>query len=329
VTGALRARGAGAPEDETRAHHRQDRLSPGRRFDEVECTISHLLRRPHPALKGRRYGEALLQGLAARGIGPGRDGVLEIGGGMGHVAECAWRGEAGPFTGVPWISLDLSPRLLAAQRQRLLADRFGDVVARRGAHPAWRGIRADAMALPFRRFDGLLLANEVIADLPVEGVANTGAIELVREIGRVLAPSAAAVLIEFGGDFPPSPIELVAGAGAGRHVEWSIDFRQLREAARDAGLDVEQVPLHELLEADLSVRCASYTDLWRLRRFARCEVFAAPADEVRRRFPWLSRLLMLELPALGSPRWPDALAKGGFAQLFHALILRQRGGISV
>src|SRR5207244_2880028 len=39
-------RGAEAPEDETRAHHRRDRLSPGRRFDEVECTISHLLRYP-------------------------------------------------------------------------------------------------------------------------------------------------------------------------------------------------------------------------------------------------------------------------------------------
>jgi hypothetical protein len=184
------------------------------------------------------------------------------------------------------------------------------------------------VALPIRRLDGLLLANEVIADLPVEGGANSGAIELVREIARVLAPSAAAVLVEFGGDFPPSPIELAAGAGAGRHVEWSIDFRQLREAARGAGLAVEQVPLHELLQADLSVRCASYTDLWRLRRFARCEVFAAPASEVRRRYPWLSRLLLLELPPLGSARWPDALARGGFAQLFHALILRQRGGVS-
>jgi len=323
VSDAHRTRGAGAPEDETRAHHRLDSLSPRRRFDEVECTISHLLRHPHPALKGRRYGEALLQGLAARRIGPGRDGVLEIGGGAGHVAECALRGDAGPFTGVPWISLDLSPRLLRSQRQRLL-----DAAAAQGAPPRWRGIRADAMDLPVRRFDGLLLANEVIADLPVQGGTNTGAIEVVREIARILAPSAAAVLIEFGGDFPPSPIELVAGAGAGRHVEWSIDFRQLREAARGAGLDVEQVPLHELLEADLSVRCASYTDLWRLRRLARCEVFAAPASEVRRRFPWLSRLLLLELPPLGSPRWPDASAKGGFAQLFHALILRQRAAVS-
>ena len=51
---------------------------------------------------------------------------------------------------------------------------------------------------------------------------------------------------------------------------------------------------------------ASYTDLWRLRRFARCEIFAAPAEDVRRRYPLLSRFLALELPPLGSPRWPDA-----------------------
>src|SRR5437660_10359593 len=101
-------------EDPNRAHHRKDRLPARRRFDEVECTISHLLRLPHPALQGRRYGEALLQGIAARGIGAGH--VLEIGGGTGHIAEAAWRGDAGPFTQARWTSLDLSPALLEAQR---------------------------------------------------------------------------------------------------------------------------------------------------------------------------------------------------------------------
>src|SRR5438067_7591886 len=89
---------AAPAEDATRAHHRLDRLPARRRFDEVECTVSHLLRHPHPALGGRRYGEALLQGVAARGIVPGWSGVLEIGGGAGHIAEAAWRGDAGIFT---------------------------------------------------------------------------------------------------------------------------------------------------------------------------------------------------------------------------------------
>jgi SAM-dependent methyltransferase len=306
-------------EDLTRAHHRTDRLPARRRFDEVECTVSHLLRLPHPGLGGLRYGEALLQGIARRGIGPGRSGVIEIGGGAGHVAEAAWRGDAGAFSGARWTSIDLSPSLIAAQRRRVL-----EPSQPRGAHQSWCGVRADAVALPLRSraVDGLLLANEVIADLPVAEGRNAGAEQLVDEVARVLAPSGAAVLTEFGGDFPPAPVRLLAAFGHGEHIEWSIDFRRLRERALAAGLRVEELALHELLGADLSVRCASYTDLWRLRRLARCEVFAAPEAEVRSRFPLLSRLLGLELPPLGSPRWPDAGAQAGFAQLFRALILR-------
>lgn len=307
-------------EDPTRAHHRSDRLPARRRFDEVECTISHLLRFPHPALGGRRYGEALLTAIGARGVLPGRSGVVEIGGGAGHVAEAAFRGDAGPFTGARWTSVDLSPALIAAQRRRVL-----EPSQPRGAHPRWSGVRADAVSLPMRSasLDGLLLANEVIADLPVENGRNIGALRLVQEVARVLAPGGAAVLTEFGGDFPPGPLRLLGAFGQGEHVEWSIDFRQLRAAAAGAGLAVEELPLHQLIGADLSVRCASYTDLWRLRRVASCEVFAAPAAEVRKRFPLLSRILSLELPALGSPRWPDATAPAGFAQLFRALILRR------
>ena len=307
-------------EDPNRVHHRTDRLGARRRFDDVECTISHLLRFPHPALGGRRYGEALLAGIGDRGIGPGQSGVIEIGGGAGHVAEAAWRGDAGAFSGARWTAIDLSPALMAAQRRRLL-----EPSQPRGAHPRWAGVRADALGLPLRSrsVDGLLLANEVIADLPTEGRLNSGAVRLVEEIARVLLPGGAAVLTEFGGDFDPGPVRLLAAFGQGEHVEWSIDFRQLRAAGARAGLAVEELPLHALLGADLSVRCASYTDLWRLRRLATCEVFAAPDAEVRRRFPLLSRLLALELPPLGSPRWPDATAPAGFAQLFRALILRR------
>jgi SAM-dependent methyltransferase len=307
-------------EDPTRAHHRLDKLAPRRRFDEVECTVSHLLRFPHPALRGRRYGEALLQGIAARGGKPGKSGVVEIGGGAGHLAESAWRGDGSVFTQCRWTSIDLSPALLAAQKRRLL-----EPSQPRGPHQRWSGLRADAVELPLRSasVDGLLLANEVIADLPVSDGKNTGALQLVREISRVLAPGGMAVLTEFGGDFAPGSVRLLAALGQGEHIEWSIDFRDLRSAASSLGLQVDELPLHELIEADLSQRCASYTDLWRLRRFAACEVFAAPEAEVRKRFPFLSRVLALELPALGSPRWPDATAPAGFAQLFRALTLRK------
>ena len=305
-----------ASEDATRAHHRRDAVPVRRRFDEVECTISHLLRRPHPALAGRTYGEALLRGAASRGLSPRSRGVLEIGGGAGHLAESAWRGDAGLFTRCAWTSLDLSPRLLRAQRARLTE----------AGHQHLSAVQADAASLPLgdASFDGLILANEVIADLAVANGRNEGAVQLVREMARVLAPGGSALLTEFGGDFPPGPVRLYAAGGEGEHTEWSIDFRQLREAAAQAGLEVDELPLHELLAADLSVRCASYTDLWRLRRLTAADVFALPAEEMRRRHPWLSRLLALELPEIGSPRWPDATAPAGFAQLFRALLLRRR-----
>src|SRR5207237_6862227 len=178
--------GAAVAEDATRAHHRTDRLPARRRFDEVECTISHLLRFPHPALRGRRYGEALLQGLAGRGLGPGPDGVLEIGGGAGHLAEAAWRGQAGPFTGSRWTSLDLSPALLRAQRRRLLAEGAEAAAVPRGAHSRWSGVRADAVALPLRSgsFRGLVLGNEMLADLPARDGVSAGAVHPVRAVVR-------------------------------------------------------------------------------------------------------------------------------------------------
>ena len=179
-------------EDPTRAHHRSDALPARRRFDEVECTLSHLLRFPHPALRGRRYGEALLQGIAARDIAAGPGGVLEIGGGAGHIAEAAWRGDAGPFTGSRWISLDLSPALLDAQRRRAFGIGADPRSVPRGPHGCWSGVRGDAVALPVRTrsFRGLILANEVLADLAVRDGVNTGAAELVREIARCSRNSA-------------------------------------------------------------------------------------------------------------------------------------------
>src|SRR5207237_1660975 len=134
-------------EDGNRAHHRRDRLVAKRRFDEVECTVSHLLRFPHPALGGRRYGEALLQGLGALGLGPGHSGVIEIGGGAGHLAEAAWRGDAGPFTKARWTAIDLSPALIAAQRRRAQ-----EPCQAGGRHLRWSGLRADCLALPLRSY---------------------------------------------------------------------------------------------------------------------------------------------------------------------------------
>jgi len=135
-----------------------------------------------------------------------------------------------------------------------------------------------------------------------------------RELSRVLAPGGAAVLTEFGGDFDPARSDCSRPSpGRARRM---VDRLPLAPRARPAGC-AEEVPLHALLGADLSVRCASYTDLCGCA--ASLPASVAPRAEVRRRFPVLSRVLALELRARLAA-WPDATGPAGFAQLFRALI---------
>lgn len=291
-------------QEDARAQYSEDPIDPLVRFDNVETTISHLFRFPHPALGGRTYGEALADGLAARGLLPSDAPLCEVGGGLGSVgAEIAGR------AGLPWISLDLSPRLLLAQR--LHAAR---------AKRRWSGARADALRLPLRTRSvrGLLLANEVAADLP----PREGPLALVREAARALAPGGALCLTEFGGDGPPVPVAL--GRGKGAHTEHTVCFPELLAEARAQGLEAEVVPLVQLVPFDLAMRAASCDDVRRLRWLARGLPMAAwPPEELRRRHPRLTRIFALEYPPIGSPRFPEPRATGGLAQVFFALLAKR------
>lgn len=305
---------------DNRRHHRRDPLEPRVRFDLHEPTISHLLREPHPALSGRSFGGALRAALAQRGVSFAR-GVVELGGGLGVLAG-GMLGD-GPF---PLCSIDLSPRLLAAQRRALGA--------------AFRGVLADASALPLRSGSvaGLLLANEVVADLEVcEGddprlarfppalgtrLVNLGALELVAEAARVLGPGGWAVLTEYRTEGEVRPVELRGGGAT--HVEHTVRFDHLAAAARVLGLVATVEPLAGLLGADLSMPVASTRDL----RLARLVVpglplLAFPESELRSRLPLLLRWLPLEMPRLGDRGWPDPHSKAGFAQAFVALLLHK------
>jgi hypothetical protein len=56
----------------------------------------------------------------------------------------------------------------------------------------------------------------------------------------------------------------------------------------------------------------------------RLPVLAFTQDELKARHPLLTRVFRFDFPAVGSPRFPDPLAGGGFCQLFHALLLTRR-----
>ncbi|HYV43264.1 MAG TPA: hypothetical protein VFA20_00325, partial [Myxococcaceae bacterium] len=63
----------------------------------------------------------------------------------------------------------------------------------------------------------------------------------------------------------------------------------------------------------------------RLRRLVRdLPIYAFPKAELEKRHPVLTRLFHLELPPIGSPGFPHPGTRGGFAELFEALLLRKR-----
>jgi SAM-dependent methyltransferase len=311
--------------------YRDDSVSPQMRFDEVETTMSHLFRRPHPALGGRTFGAALHDALLAKGM-LGVPEVYELGGGAGFVGAAV--SEAARKRGRPvrttW--LDLSLPLVRLQRQRL---------------PEASALCAHAERLPLRdgAVRGLFLANEVIADLRVHPASsaesklwaerlalpvdhapllNVGAFAFMAELSRVLAPGGCACLTEFGGDFGAAPVRLEGPLGKGRHVEHSIHFGHLERVAHAFGLEVERVLLADLLGIDRSMRVASYDDLMRLRRLVpKLPVLAYPRAELEAMHPVLTRIFRFEFPEIGSPRFPDPKSNGGFCQLFYALLLRK------
>ncbi len=212
-------------------------------FDHRETTLAHAFAEPHPALGGRRYGQALREVLAPA---PGQR-VVEVGAGTGELA----RDFLGPGP-LAYTRVDRSPELLAAQ----------DLAA-----PGSRGLLGDALALPLR--DGsvdLLLANEVLADLeaspelgdwdlrvePGQALFNTGSFSLLREAWRVLRPGGRLWLSEFGGlDEQPTETRQLD------HPEVSVHFGQLLQVALALGFSATVRPLSEVLGFDLSARWLS------------------------------------------------------------------------
>jgi hypothetical protein len=246
-------------------YYRHDIADADAQFDHRETTLSHLFREPHPALRGRTYGAALVDALATQGRLPAqRVRVLEIGAGLGFVARAVCEALAARGLAVEYTIQEIAPALAAAQRKRTaglpVTVREGDVLA------------AD---LPSDSFD-LILANEMVGDLPAEqhsrvdvgmevdgsgevdeaklaalGRAGqlvkdlgiplfdapepfylmTGALELVVRIARWLAPDGTAVVTEFGerSMWPKLSSHL-------DHPELSTHFGHLLQAAQTKGL---------------------------------------------------------------------------------------------
>lgn len=254
------------------------------RFDLAETTLAHALALPHPALGGQRYGERLCDRVLA-----GDARCVEIGGGTGELGAAFLDRARARGLRVDYFRVDRSPALLALQA---------------GKMPGTTGIVGDALAMPLP--DGsvdLLLANEIIADLPssrtARGWSNDGALRFVEEVARVLAPGGTAFLSEFGSeaDEPEETEQL-------DHPEVSIRFDRLVAQAGRLGLQARLVPIADLLGLDLGARWLWRPHLGALRhldRRAGCPPTAGRA--------WTPATLPLAAPVEGL-RWVTLQEEG-------------------
>ena len=246
-------------------------------FDHQETTLSHLFRKPHPALSGRTYGQALADAIVARGAfaGGGRARILEIGGGLGYVGRDLIERLRERGTVVEYTIVELAPTLAAAQKDRMA-----------GLPVTWHLASALDVDLPDAAFD-LILANEMVGDLPAQKLSRadvglaadggetdavklaalgrtgelvtelgivlddapepfylqTGALELVTRIARWLAPGGTAVITEFG-----SPAMWPRLSTHLDHPELSTHFGHLQTAARTLGLGAELAFVMDLID---------------------------------------------------------------------------------
>ncbi|RMG09426.1 MAG: methyltransferase domain-containing protein [Planctomycetota bacterium] len=276
----LRASAVDPPQEEfeTRTYHKVGIDDADEQFDARETTLSHALRRGHPALGGRSYGAALAAGLLQRGVlPPAAEGVfqaVEVGGGTGFFAKDFLDGLAiqAPrlFRRLRYAIVDLSPALRASQQRRTRphADRV-------------RLVGGDAERLPLATGSvDFLVSNEVIADLRVaptrrvdieedggeEGgpgaaavrrygldvrnapglfFVNVGAFAFLEEVARVLRPGGRALVTEYGSQtrFPEPSNHL-------DHAEYSIHFGHLAQVATTLGLEWSLVQVSEWIGLD-------------------------------------------------------------------------------
>ncbi len=308
-------------------YYKDDVKDAAEQFDHRETTLSHLFREPHPALAGKTYGAALVDALAKEDRLPKEKiRVLEIGGGLGYVAKAVCEALQARGLEVEYTIQEIAPALAAAQQARcvglpvtvregdvLLADlpadsydliisneMVGDLPAMQysravvGLETDGSGGEVDPAKLEALGRPGQLVKDLgiVLDDAPEPFYLLTGALELIVEIARWLAPDGTAIVTEFGErlmwpklsshlDHPELSTHFghLLQAATARGLQGRIDFvmdlidmardqeglattrshfRALRALAADAGVELPKLGYTREL---LTARCAGKLDL--------------------------------------------------------------------
>lgn len=259
-------------------------------FDHQETTLSHLFRRPHPALQGRTYGQAMVDGLFSKGKLAVKDRykVLEIGGGLGKVARAVVEALTARDAAVEYHIIELAPALADAQRKETAglpvtvhpgdvlkvewpADDYDLIISNEmvGDLPALQLTREQAR-LDDEELEGeayqqwfaeafpmaaVVTRNTVgIGDAPDPFYLNLGAMELIEKLPAHLAPGGVAWVTEFGElqRWPVLSTQL-------DHPELSTQFGHLTTVARAAGLLDEFIYVMDFIDMERDVQALRTT----------------------------------------------------------------------
>jgi SAM-dependent methyltransferase len=356
------------PQPALDAYHMVDIADADTQFDHQETTLSHLLRIPHPALATspapwatpvpRTYGQALADVLLAKGCVPeGVVRILEIGAGLGYVANAVIQRLRDAGRDVRYTIVELSPVLAAAQKQRL-ASACGPEGS---AAVTW--LSGDVLRVTLDATFDLVISNEMVGDLParqlsrldlglsieggtvdrerlraVSSVAaqlgvqlddapepfylQTGALDLIARIAEWLAPGGTAVVTEFGdvAAWPRLSTQL-------DHPELSTHFGHLVQAARGAGLEASVEFVIDLLDFDRTLQGLATTR----SHFRALRALAADAGVELAKIGYTPELLSqvvgdkLDLTTIGELRWDklEDRLMGLVPHEFKALVLRR------
>ncbi|NJN70903.1 MAG: class I SAM-dependent methyltransferase [Nitrospira sp.] len=321
-----------------------------RHFDLIETTVSHLFREPSEALAGLTYGQLLIRQLRRLGwFNPKPKVLLEIGGGLGYVAQELGKGLL-PFEkqGIAYLSLDITEPFLKLQVSRAKAGGWNVT-----------GTRANAESLPLADHSvDLVIDNENMADmtpvqlsrneltsgigdtpqhqealdwirrlrLPIEAdlpesvIFNLGPIRFVAELWRVLKPGGRAFLTEFGIEQGwPGPVKLPG------HTEYEVQYSHLRQAMRWLGFQERYLSLPEFLglKPDTKVLCTVVT--YTIQRF--CQAINRPFSVRAYTEKELRQALGDMLPKLQGLHYHDLADPAWFGlQDFKVLLLEKPGG---
>lgn len=335
-------------------------------FDDKETTIAHLFRFPHPALLGLSYGAAFCYALIRRGLITNRTtSIIEVGGGLGDLAESflSYLSFDNSNSHTQYTIVDISPALQHVQKAKLSS--FNNV----------NFVLATAETLPFiddQFTNTTIISNEVIADLkalsltPVEFlnstdqsvtllrdsylaiqgslpqlthniIVNSGAIQFIKELNRILKSASSAIITEHG-DGRARLIECgsLANNAQEMHSEVSIDFDHLVLVAQYLGFETEILHLIDFLPISKSMRVANYNDAKALQgdKSENWQIEAIPLQKVYEVYTnkigsiEAQKLVQgfldggLQFPEIGGDKFPDNNTLP-FRQAFKVLILRK------